>query len=350
MNTYTITCAGDSSWVVPEDDKASKAEFASTNLAAAADSSEFAPACEPPSVTLPMPTYGGNGGTRGRSSSTFSGLSSLVGEQILPRLIVILVSSFVVLLQSSIKAGDVSTNGGPVSYGIAVGCISFSSTAGLIVFAKLKPSIFANYVVPRVPGDLSVMQAFAVFIAIWWAPAALVLTFFEPFLVTSNAYFAIWAAFIASLLVLGDCFQRVGSAFSSMSTSRIHDDSNAKALIGLSLSSAIVMVASFEFAGMGQGKGTFGITVGILSTTAGALLYYLCDRKKIGAPAYLFLPLLTSSLLPVRPTEDWCTNPGRDLPPWRNAGGVRANGQAVPASSSVPRVLTACPAFCSSQG
>ena len=58
---------------------------------------------------------------------------------------------------------------------------------------------------------MTIMQLYALFMFLWWATAAAILTFFDPFRVTTNAYFAIWAATIASTLLLSTSFQKVAA-------------------------------------------------------------------------------------------------------------------------------------------
>ena len=73
----------------------------------------------------------------------------------------------------------------------------FSSTHKFLIFDELT---FSNYEAPKV--KWSAQQLFAVVLALWWTPATFVLTFFAPFTNTSNAYFAIWAAMITTVLML----------------------------------------------------------------------------------------------------------------------------------------------------
>ena len=224
---YFNELTGETSWIVPEDAGASAppAMVESGLASAAADSSEFAPRAEPASM-MSASGFGAEGGGRGRSSS-YAEFESLMGERVLPRLLLIMFCSFVVMLQSSIELGRGSEKG-TRSYGIAVGSISLAFSLGLFVFAKLRPSKFSNFVVPKLPGELSLLQLFAIFQVLWWTPAMIVLTFFNPFTATTNAYFAAWAALVASLLILGDCFARVGDKFRELSASRVHEDAHAK--------------------------------------------------------------------------------------------------------------------------
>jgi len=110
----------------------------------------------------------------------------------------------------------------------------------------------------------------------------IVLTFFNPFTLTQNSYFATWVALIASLLVLGDTFSRVGDKFRELSSSHLREDAQAKTLLGLFLASVIVACASIEYVGEGYGQATFGLIAGIVTACTAALMHFLHTKQKIG--------------------------------------------------------------------
>lgn len=275
---YFNELTGETSWVVPGSDVNAATNASSVSVTAAEDGSEFAAPLSDPEPVLSFANAGVGNAGRSRSTS-YSELASLVGDRILPRIILILICSFILMLQAAIDVGRKS--GGTTSYAVAVGSISLGLSLALLIFARKQAQLFANYVIPKVPGELSVMQGFALFLVAWWVPAASVLTFFSPYTVTSNAYFAIWVALIASVLILGDSFVRVGDKFREFSSSHIHQDRNAFALLGMSLASIVVFCASIEYVNSGQG--VYGIVIGVLSTCFGVSTYYLSDKQKIGA-------------------------------------------------------------------
>ena len=88
----------------------------------------------------------------------------------------ILVGSLAVTAAAAVKCGDDSnpatTCNGPTSYAIAAGA---GSLAFAIVYCVLQKIGSAGEGVTRF---------FAHFFVLWWAPAVVVLTFFEPFNVT----------------------------------------------------------------------------------------------------------------------------------------------------------------------
>ncbi len=299
---YFNELTGETSWVVPEVEgtrpQVQDGDGAGATSAAAGDSGEFAqPAVEQPSM-MSLPDYGAGNGGRPRSSSYYAELESLIGERVLPRLVIIVVCSFIVMLQSAVELSRALGETGTRAYGVAVGTVSLAFGLFLFTFAKLRPATFSNFVIPKLPGELSIMQAFAIFLVLWWVPGMIVLTFFNPYTTTENSYFAAWAALIASLLILGDCFTRVGDKFREFSSSRIHQDSHAKPLVGLTIASTIMACATLEYVGEGFGQAVFGLIVGILSACCAAIMYLLTDKGKIGAPE---LPLRTLHGTPLTP-------------------------------------------------
>ena len=177
------------------------------------DSGEFAPAAETP-IRINVPDYGASSGGNGAGANYKGGalsdsLSALLGDWAGPRMLILFVCSIVVIIQSSIALDRTGGDGGTESYGIAVGSVSLGLGLGIVALAKFKPSLFANWTLPTVPGELSIMQLWSLFSFLWWLPAAAILTFFEPFLYTSNAYFAIWIALVASTQMFSSAFTRV---------------------------------------------------------------------------------------------------------------------------------------------
>lgn len=226
------------------------------------------------------PNYSNGGGRMGGAAGS-AGLSATLGTNVLPRVLIIMVCSFVLFLQSVIYSNRTLGDGGAENYGIAVGIISFVFSAAYLFLAKKKPSTFSNWVLPKVRGELSITHLYTGFTALWWSFAAAILTFGHPFNVTSNAYFAIWAATATSYLLLGKAYARVQIAMRSMSA--IQERTNVKALAGLAISSAIVLFAAIEFVGI-TGEASFAIVIGVLSTCVSSLMYYMVDREKVGAP------------------------------------------------------------------
>ena len=281
---YFNELTGETSWTWPEGDK--RPEMASPPVAAmvptmASDAAEFAPAEEPPMVTAPQ--YG-NGGKRAGGfpmAPGAAGLASTLGDGVLSRVLIMIFCSVVVTLQSAIYASRTEGDGAAESYGISVGSVSLGFSLIFLAIAKYKASTFINWTLPKIRGEFTITQLFCLFHALWWLPAAAILTFFSPFRETCNAYFATWAAFITSILMLSKAFSRVQIAMKSMSA--IHEDAHVKSLAGIALSSAIVLFASIEFVGVNP-EATFSLIAAVFSVVLAALMYYLVDRKMIGPP------------------------------------------------------------------
>jgi len=286
---YFNELTGETSWVVPaEGDSRPEAAPVKVDIGGATDSGEFAP----PSDVLPVATYGstdgGNGSSHPRPAASslaakYQDVQATLGEEMMPRLLIVLACSIIVMVQSAISLSRPDGFAeGPKKYGIAVGAISLGFCLMLMGFARAKPALFSDWIVPKVPGQLTLMQLFAIFLVAWWGPAAFVLTFFAPFRQTSNAYFATWAATIAALFALGKSFARVASTFKALADSPVHSDDNAKSLLGLALSSFVVLVSAIEFAGEGLSEGIFALVIGCVSVLLSVFVYVLKDRKKIG--------------------------------------------------------------------
>ena len=67
--------------------------------------------------------------------------------------------------------------------------VSLAFTALFLLAGKLRPLRLASKTikVPGPLGTLSMPQLFALFMGAWWAPAAFVLTCYEPYQTVSNA-------------------------------------------------------------------------------------------------------------------------------------------------------------------
>ena len=181
----------------------------------AMDESEFAPATDRPPMAMVTP--GGNGAKSG--AGVAGSLDSTLGDGVLLRVFIVMFCSVVVFIQACFCSGKAAPTltvtparcigttavdscyaGGPASYAICVGLFSLIFCCIFLFFGKKKASCFSNYEAPKV--KWSAQQLFAVVLALWWTPATFVLTFFAPFTNTSNAYFAIWAAMITTVLML----------------------------------------------------------------------------------------------------------------------------------------------------
>jgi hypothetical protein len=176
-------------------------------------------------------------------------------------------------------------------YGLTVGLISLLLAMFLIVFAKLKPAMFSNFVIPKVPGELSIMKASTILFVLWWTPGTLILTFFNPYTTTGDSYFAAWAALIASLLILVDSFTRIGEKFKQVTSMRTRQEPQNQSLAGLAIASSVMTLASLQYIGAGFKAAVFGLIVGLISVVCAIIMKVGTDRGRIGAPALSRRPL-----------------------------------------------------------
>jgi hypothetical protein len=126
------------------------------------------------------------------------------------------IASLVLLLHTQgFAAGGTPRN----TYALAAAGVSLVLVTALALHGLLRPTDAADFLGTRVcscalkggKGAWSVESCVALFLSAWWATAAAVLTFFGPFVGTSNPYFATWAALLFSLLLLAST-KRGGSS------------------------------------------------------------------------------------------------------------------------------------------
>ena len=130
------------------------------------------------------------------------------------------IASLVLLLHTQ----NFALGGTPLStprntYALAAAGVSLGLVAALALHGLLKPTDAADFLgahvcscaLKRGKGAWSVEACVALFLSAWWGAAAAVLTFFGPFVGTSNPYFATWAALLFSLLLLASTKRGVSS-------------------------------------------------------------------------------------------------------------------------------------------
>jgi F0F1-type ATP synthase assembly protein I len=162
-----------------------------------------------PASTPSRPSEGQSRGSALAQSALAVVRPDALGDTV-PKLLLILLASFVVMLQSALLFAhdqDAAQRGAEI-YALIVGILSMVFIFVYFLFAKKKPASFESF---RAGGraELTAAQLFAIFLFLWWLPGACVLTFYGPYTMTSNSYFASWAAVILSGLLLGEVFRRV---------------------------------------------------------------------------------------------------------------------------------------------
>ena len=169
------------------------------------------------------------------------------------------------------------------NYGVAVSTVSFILTLAYVLAAKYKPGTLSNFALPlpRNQGTLSAQQLFYGFLLLWWGPGACVLTFHGPYRTTSNPYFACWAALFSSAMLCADAFTKMKVGLQTIKGAS-EAGSHLREMAGLFVSSVTLFFASVDFGDHSTGK--YGISLGVISTAASLATPYLIDTKKIGPP------------------------------------------------------------------
>ncbi len=226
---YFNELTGETSWTFPSGNGAaapSAPEDIKVSVPPALVSEEKGPSAaadEPPPddfndalerATEPQEPPSGGGGVRGLGAAMGPELGKMLG---------ILVASFVVMLQSSIKFDLVAAESIPaqpnLAYSVSVGTVSFAMVLIYLLLSKFATRQVASVTLPlpRGRGPVTVPQLFALFFALWWLFGTIILTFYGPWTTTSVSYFACWIALVASAQACATSFTRVSTVFRSLS-------------------------------------------------------------------------------------------------------------------------------------
>jgi len=226
----------------------------------------------------------------GGSSDASGPLASLHPHT--PKLLMVLVASFVVMLEASIEYSHSPGIGGVLAYAVSVGTVSLGFVLILFAMAKVKPDAVTDTTV-RMPRDaqLTVLQASAGFLFVWWGIGCGILTFHAPYQSTSNAFFACWVALFSSLIMCVDSFSNLQSAWKKYATAA--SDMTVQLMLVMLMASLILFLSSLDFANSGQGK--WGIICGLFTAALTMIYYYLQSQHRLslvgrkGMSALLFL-------------------------------------------------------------
>jgi len=182
--------------------------------------------------------------------------------------IVYLTVASVVLLIAAVQHSDRTGwwhNGGhdnrtTYSFIVAIVSLLISGVIFLLSIAKADSRIDHKlFSMPKL-GDCTLRMLIAAFLVIWWAVAAAILTFVGPFVFLGNAYFALWAGLIASLV----WFELVSGVDA---TPRVFGPA-----LALLLCSATLLYACLSKYDVSQPEVAWGVTLGAISTAFSALL------------------------------------------------------------------------------
>ncbi|KAL1514534.1 hypothetical protein AB1Y20_003631 [Prymnesium parvum] len=221
-------------------------------------------------------TMVGVGGTSGGGGGRRS-LSAVLTAEGYPKLLLLLFSSVVLLIQawihSSQRAGDAS-----LAYALSVSIVSLSVTAFFLLYARFKPDDLLTRTVKARGSSYTIPQLYALFMSIWWAFGAFILTFYQPYSVPSNAYVACWLGFVSAVLYTASVFSRVENVFRSFS--EVSLTPSLTALSGCVVASAVVFFVSLGY--LNFWTGLFALITSILSFVIAALTYFCIDTKRFG--------------------------------------------------------------------
>ena len=103
--------------------------------------------------------------------------------------------------------------GGVQTYALIVGIISLLASLTLMILQQKNPDMLLKklFDLPKI-GDVTIELFIADFLFVWWCIGAGIMTFQGPFTVTTNGYFATWAALAASAHLAGTVTPLVADA------------------------------------------------------------------------------------------------------------------------------------------
>ena len=170
------------------------------------------------------------------------------------------VASLVLLFASWNIAGEGYNYG---DYSMSVAVVSFTSCFMLQLLqqqdggASLEKELFS---VPKL-GALSTQRVWALFMLVWWGAGAGVLTFKEPFVGTSNGYFAAWAGLICTASIASKMFSQIQEG----ADKAVALAGRARLLFALFACSVVLLLASIDH--VERAEGAWGLSCGVVSTT-----------------------------------------------------------------------------------
>ena len=143
-------------------------------------------------------------------------------------------SSLVVLL-SGVRALE----SGMGAYAVSVGAVSLTLTLALAVLLHVCTDCLER-LTPG-PKRVTVLQALAGFLTMWWLAGACVMTFHGPFVNTSNGYFSSWGGLVSAAMLLGRASLSSGNKAADVYHALTHPSKGAR---GLLCACALVLLLS----------------------------------------------------------------------------------------------------------
>jgi len=235
----------------------------------------------------------------GSPSSAPSGSSPGSGPlgPFMPKLVILLAASFVVMLQAAIEDGkeqcitsQEATSGGNctphnkslVSYAVAVGAVSLLVLLGVLACARLRPELVGEkkFAMPR-GKEAKPIHLLSGFLLLWWAIGCGILTFHEPFKNTSNAYFACWVALLVSMLLGVDSYAAMHVAWKQYEDAAA--DLTTYFLLIMLLASFVLFLASLDYVS-DSSQGAWGFSCALITALLTAVYMAGRSRNKLTVP------------------------------------------------------------------
>jgi len=215
----------------------------------------------------------------------------------MPKLVILLAASFVVMLQAAIEDGkeecitsQEATSGGNctphnkslVSYAVAVGTVSLIVLLGVLACARLRPELVGEkkFAMPR-GKEAKPIHLLSGFLLLWWAIGCGILTFHEPFKNTSNAYFACWVALLVSMLLGVDSYAAMHVAWKQYEDAAA--DLTTYFLLIMLLASFVLFLASLDYVS-DSSQGAWGFSCALITALLTAVYMAGRSRNKLTVP------------------------------------------------------------------
>lgn len=207
-------------------------------------------------------------------------LEFVSAEKVLPFALQ-LVASVVLLIAITVQLNSTTTPNW--AYTVAAATVSlFFSLVGIVLIKMREP--FDKKLFAMSGTDVTVGNCLSAFLFVWWAVAAGIITFQNPFKATGNGYFATWTGFIASVAGLGVTSDQAVSAVSG-----------AGPLLGWLAASVVLVCAVPERIGdfkPDQGAAIYALIIAILSIITAIVFLALDSAGKADSVAVVKMYVL----------------------------------------------------------
>jgi len=181
----------------------------------------------------------------------------------------------VLVVAIAVKKSDTLHWGYTISVGATAAAFAFVGLLLLALGSRYSSGRHpADKVIFAAPvlGDMSLSSVVALFLFVWWGIAVYILTFYGPFVDTTNGYFAVWIGFASSIGGIGAALPGLQASASATSFS--------VSLIGLGVCAVVVGLDLTAAGGLSR-QMTYGMVVAVLTFAAVAMMLL---QELAGAP------------------------------------------------------------------